>query len=57
LHAPQARIATANENTPEAHEYAIYSEGGRFLGVAEITLEHPEPRLISMRLMATGKVD
>jgi tRNA pseudouridine55 synthase len=57
LHAPPARIATANENTPNANEYAIYSEAGRFLGVAEITLEHPEPRLIPMRLMATGKVD
>jgi tRNA pseudouridine55 synthase len=57
LHPPQARIAASNENTPNAHEYAIYSEGGRFLGVAEITLAHPEPRLISMRLMATGKVN
>jgi tRNA pseudouridine55 synthase len=56
LHSPQGHIAAANENTPNAHEYAIYAEGGRFLGVAEITLEHPEPRLISMRLMATGKV-
>lgn len=57
LHVPQERIASANENTPNANEYAIYSEGARFLGVAEITLAHPEPRLISMRLMATGKVD
>ncbi len=57
LHAHHARIAAANENTPNTNEYAIYSEGGRFLGVAEITLAHPEPRLIPMRLMATGKVD
>jgi tRNA pseudouridine55 synthase len=57
LHASQARLDTTNENTPNANEYAIYSEGERFLGVAEITLEHPEPRLIPMRLMATGKVD
>jgi tRNA pseudouridine55 synthase len=56
LHPPQARIAAANEKTPNANEYAIYSKGGRFLGVAEITLAHPESRLIPMRLMATGKV-
>ena len=57
LHANPERFAAADENTPNANEYAIYSEAGRFLGVAEITLAHPEPRLISMRLMATGKVD
>jgi len=57
LSAPHERMAVANENTPNANEYNIYSEGGRFLGVAEITLAHPEPRLISVRLMATGKVD
>jgi tRNA pseudouridine55 synthase len=57
LSAHQERMTAANENTPSANEYAIYSKGSRFLGVAEITLEHPEPRLIPMRLMATGKVD
>lgn len=57
LSAPHERMAVANENTPNANEYNIYSEGGRFRGVAEITLAHPEPRLISVRLMATGKVD
>ncbi len=45
---------------PEAslnpYEYAIYSETARFLGVAEITQAHAKPRLISMRLMATGKI-
>ncbi len=56
LSAPQARIAAANESTPNANEYAIYSEGGRFLGVAEIALAHSELRLIPMRLMATGKI-
>jgi tRNA pseudouridine55 synthase len=54
---PHARMAAANENAPNANEYAIYSEGGRFLGIAEVTLAHAEPRLIPMRLMATGKVD
>lgn len=57
LHAPKERMAAANENTPNANEYAIYNEAARFLGVAEVTLEHPEPRLIPMRLMATGRVD
>ncbi len=47
-------LSVPDRDAPNANEYAIYSEGGRFLGVAEITLTHPEPRLISMRLMATG---
>jgi tRNA pseudouridine55 synthase len=50
-------LAAPREPTPNADEYAIYSEPARFLGVAEITLAHPEPRLIPMRLMATRKAD
>ena len=57
LHAPHAHTAASNDKTPSASEYSIYSESGRFLGVAEITLTQLEPRLIPMRLMATGKVD
>ncbi len=54
LPAPASYTPSEKLTTPIANEYAIFDEGKCFLGVAEIALQHEKPRLIPMRLMATG---